>query len=157
MKVLVVGCFDLYHLGHCDLFERARGLGNHLTVGVAGDNILKAYKNRNPVFIAEHRKKVIESNRHVNEVFIYGSACPDPSDVGLEECIEFNRIAQIDLIRKVCPHILAQGKDGTCPLEGILEEYDIRRVLLDRISESYISTSGYLNKIRCMHEKGSYS
>ena len=148
MKVLVVGCFDLYHLGHCDLFEQASQLGTHLTVGVASDNILKAYKRRLPVFIDEHRKKIIESNRHVNEVFIYGVDCPDPIEVSFEVCVEHDRLAQIDLLQKVRPQILAQGKDNMRPLEGILEGYGIERVVLPRLNSRDISTSGYINKIR---------
>lgn len=153
IKVLVVGCFDLYHLGHCDLFEQARRLGSHLTVGVASDNILKAYKNRQPIFRDIERKQIISTNRHVDEVYIYGESCPDPIEASLEDCIEHNRLAQLDLINSVKPNILAQGQDRTCPLEGILEEYGIRRVFLPRLSESHISTSGYIKKIRMFYEE----
>jgi len=152
-RILVVGCFDLYHLGHCDLYEQASKLGTHLTVGVASDNILRAYKKREPIFPAEHRKKIIESNRHVNKVHIYGLKCPDPANVPIEVCIEHNDLAQIELIDKVRPHILAQGQDKTCPLEGVLEKYGIQRVLLERLSEQYISTSGYLKKIGMLYEE----
>lgn len=34
MKVLTFGVFDYFHYGHLKLFERAKALGDHLTVTV---------------------------------------------------------------------------------------------------------------------------
>ena len=39
MNVITFGTFDLFHIGHLRILERAKELGVHLTVGVSSDNL----------------------------------------------------------------------------------------------------------------------
>lgn len=43
-KVLAVGVYDLLHIGHVNLFRRARALGNHLIVAIQSSNVVYKYK-----------------------------------------------------------------------------------------------------------------
>jgi len=47
IKVMVFGTFDIFHLGHRNFFEQARGHGDYLIVVVARDETVKAIKKRN--------------------------------------------------------------------------------------------------------------
>ncbi|MDO4499443.1 MAG: adenylyltransferase/cytidyltransferase family protein [Coriobacteriaceae bacterium] len=50
-KVLTVGVFDYFHIGHLNLFERARALGDCLIVAVQdGDFILKYKPEANVLY-----------------------------------------------------------------------------------------------------------
>ena len=44
MKVLTVGVYDLLHIGHVNLFKRARALGDYLIVAVQASDVVKKYK-----------------------------------------------------------------------------------------------------------------
>ncbi|HWE86987.1 MAG TPA: adenylyltransferase/cytidyltransferase family protein [Terracidiphilus sp.] len=66
--VLTYGTFDLFHVGHLRLLERARALGDSLIVGVSTDefNIVKGKKT----FIEFcHRIEIVRSLRCVVAVF----------------------------------------------------------------------------------------
>jgi len=58
---------DLFHAGHVALLRQARSHGDHLVVGVLGDETTAAYKRR-PIMTLAERVAVIESCRYVDEV-----------------------------------------------------------------------------------------
>ena len=43
-RVFTVGVYDLLHIGHVELFRRAREIGNHLTVAVQSSDVVLKYK-----------------------------------------------------------------------------------------------------------------
>ena len=43
-KVLTVGVFDLLHIGHVELFRRAKALGDYLIVAVQNDDYILKFK-----------------------------------------------------------------------------------------------------------------
>jgi len=69
-RVITFGTFDVLHIGHVNILERARNLGDHLTVGVSSDALNKSKKGRMPVYPQDHRMKIIRSLRFVDEVFV---------------------------------------------------------------------------------------
>jgi glycerol-3-phosphate cytidylyltransferase len=66
-KVITYGTFDLLHWGHILFLERARALGDHLTVGLSTDefNLLKHKKS---YYSYPHRKAILEAIRYVDKV-----------------------------------------------------------------------------------------
>lgn len=71
-KVITVGVFDYYHLGHLRLFERAKKLGDWLVVAVQdGDSILKTKPNANILYTTEQRVELVKALRVVDEVIVY--------------------------------------------------------------------------------------
>lgn len=68
--VITMGTFDLFHIGHLSLLERARALGDRLVVGVSSDalNIIK--KHHAPVYDQEARRAIVAALRCVDETFI---------------------------------------------------------------------------------------
>lgn len=68
-KVLTVGVFDLFHIGHLNLFERCKQYGDYLIVAVHND-VLKS-KGVDFVYSLEERIKLISSLKIVDQVIIY--------------------------------------------------------------------------------------
>lgn len=71
-KVLTVGVFDYFHLGHLRLFENAKKLGDYLIVAVQdGDCILKTKPNANVLYTTEQRVDMVQALKIVDEVIVY--------------------------------------------------------------------------------------
>lgn len=66
-KVLTYGTFDLLHKGHILLLQRARLLGDHLTVAVSTDEF-NALKGKKSYTSWEDRKLILEALIYVDEV-----------------------------------------------------------------------------------------
>ena len=69
-RVITFGTFDVLHIGHINILERAASLGNQLVVGISSDNLNFQKKGRNPIYFEEDRVKIISSLKFVDEVFI---------------------------------------------------------------------------------------
>lgn len=71
-KVLTVGVFDLIHIGHVNLFRRARNLGDSLMVAVQRSEVVLKYKpEAKLVYSTEERMYMVKSVRYVDEVIEY--------------------------------------------------------------------------------------
>lgn len=71
-KVITVGVFDYFHLGHLRLFENAKKLGDYLIVAVQdGDCILKTKPDANVLYTTQQRIDLVKALRVVDEVIIY--------------------------------------------------------------------------------------
>lgn len=69
MIVITFGTFDLLHIGHINILERASKLGNKLIVGISTDKFTFEKKNKYPVYNENDRKKILESLKFVDKVF----------------------------------------------------------------------------------------
>lgn len=67
MNVVTLGTFDLFHVGHVRLLERADMLGR-VTVGLNTDEFVTRYKGRPPVIRYNDRAEVLRACRYVAEV-----------------------------------------------------------------------------------------
>lgn len=72
-KIITFGTFDVFHVGHVNILERAASLGDYLIVGVSSDELNFSKKGRYPIYSQEDRIKIISSLKGVNEVFIENS------------------------------------------------------------------------------------
>lgn len=71
-KVITVGVYDYFHLGHLRLFENAKALGDYLIVAVQdGDCILKTKPNAKILYSTQQRIDLVKALRVVDEVIIY--------------------------------------------------------------------------------------
>ena len=68
-KVITFGTFDVFHIGHVSILERAKSYGDYLIVGVSSDNLNFSKKGRVPIYNENDRKKIIKSLSCVDEVF----------------------------------------------------------------------------------------
>ena len=126
-KIITFGTFDIFHVGHLNILERAAALGHHLVVGVSSDQLNYNKKGRYPVYDEESRMRIVSS-----------MACVD--DVFLEESLEEKR----DYIVKNQSDILAMGDDW----EGRFDEFsDICEVIYFPRTPS-ISTTEIIEIVR---------
>jgi cytidyltransferase-like protein len=96
--VAISGGFDPIHIGHIELMQEAKALGDKLIVIVNNDNWLK--KKKGFVFMDEkERKAIIEAVRYVDEVIIT-SHPENPEDMSVSAELE-----------KLKPDIFANGGD----------------------------------------------
>ena len=95
MKTTITfGSFDLFHVGHLNIIQRASRLGDILIVGISTDKLNLEKKGRYPVYSENNRLKIINSLRYVNLCF-------------LEESLEKKR----EYIEYYNADILAMGDD----------------------------------------------
>ena len=127
IQVITFGTFDVFHVGHLRILERAKALGDRLTVGISTDALNTKKKGRAPVFTQAERMDIVAALRCVDEVF-------------LEESLELKR----DYLIQHQASILAMGDDWA----GKFDEFsDICRVVyFDRTPA--VSTTAVIEKIR---------
>lgn len=70
IRVLAFGAFDPLHEGHKDFLRQAKELGDHLTVVVAHDSAIRAYKQREPKLSEEERLAAVKALSEVDEAMI---------------------------------------------------------------------------------------
>lgn len=94
--VITFGTFDVVHVGHINILERAAKYGDRLVVGVSSDELNFKKKSRYPVYSQQDRIKIISSLKYVDEVFV-------------EESLEL----KLEYIKKYHADVLVMGDDWT--------------------------------------------
>lgn len=92
--VITFGTFDVFHVGHLRMIERAAALGDRLVVGVSADALNEQKKGRLPVFSEQERLDIVAALKPVDQVF-------------LEESLELKR----DYVLQYGADILVMGDD----------------------------------------------
>lgn len=64
----ISGVFDLFHVGHLNMFRRAKEQCEYLIVGVVSDEGVRKYKEVEPFVPYEERAEMVRSCRYVDEV-----------------------------------------------------------------------------------------
>ena len=65
--ILTYGTFDLLHVGHIRLLERAKALGDYLIVGLSTDEF-NEMKHKSSFLPFEQRKEILEAVKYVDLV-----------------------------------------------------------------------------------------
>ena len=68
--VITFGTFDVFHVGHLRVIERAASFGDRLVVGVSADALNERKKGRPPVFSQAERMEIVRALRSVDAVFL---------------------------------------------------------------------------------------
>src|SRR6476619_7598890 len=92
--VITFGTFDVFHVGHLRVIERAASFGDRLVVGVSADALNERKKGRLPVFSQAERLEIVGALKPVDEVFV-------------EESLELKR----DYILRYDAQVLVMGDD----------------------------------------------
>jgi glycerol-3-phosphate cytidylyltransferase len=123
--VITFGTFDVLHIGHLRILERAREHGDRLVVGVSSDALNMSKKGRNPIF-SETERALIQALEVVDEVFI-------------EESLEL----KAQYVQKYAADLLVMGDDWAGRFDWIKEYCEV--VYLPRTPS--ISTTAVIEKI----------
>ena len=124
--VITFGTFDVFHVGHLRMIERAAALGDRLVVGVSADELNLRKKGREPIFSEAERLEIVAALKCVSEVFV-------------EESLELKR----DYVLRYGADVLVMGDDW----EGKFDELDdvCEVVYLPRTPA--VSTTALIEKI----------
>ena len=71
MKKIVgytTGVYDMFHIGHLNILERAKAQCDYLIVGVSTDELVMREKSKTPVIPFNERVKIVEAIRYVDRV-----------------------------------------------------------------------------------------
>ena len=69
-RIITFGTFDLFHIGHLNILERAKAYGDYLIVGISSDQLNFSKKQKYPVCSQKHRIRIISALKCVDEVFV---------------------------------------------------------------------------------------
>ena len=62
------GVFDLFHIGHLNILQRAKEQCDFLIVAVSTDELVGSYKNKTPVIEFAERAAIVEAIKYVDKV-----------------------------------------------------------------------------------------
>ena len=127
MRVITFGTFDLFHVGHLRILERARALGTSLSVGVSSDELNQQKKGKAPVCALEDRMAILRALRCVDEVFV-------------EHALEL----KAQYIQEQAADIMVMGEDWKGKFDDMKAHCEV--VYLERTPS--ISTTALLEVIR---------
>ncbi len=94
ITVITFGTFDVFHVGHVNILQRAAALGDALIVGISTDELNFRKKQRYPIYKEQDRMKIVNGLRYVNFCFF-------------EESLELKR----EYIQRYNADILVMGDD----------------------------------------------
>ena len=124
IRVITFGTYDLFHIGHLRIIERARALGDHLTVGVSTDALNFSKKAIYPTYAEGDRAAIVAALRDVDAVF-------------LEHSLEL----KADYLREHRADILVMGHDWEGRFDMFRDICDVRYLpRTDGISSTEIKT-----------------
>ena len=101
---MTVGVFDLLHIGHIELFRKAKALGDYLIVAVQDSDYVFQFKpDASLVYSTEERCYMVSAIRYVDEVVVYRNVGnivdevdfdifakgPDQSHVGFQRVVDY--------------------------------------------------------------------
>ena len=64
------GVFDMFHIGHLNILQRAKQMCDKLIVGVTTDELCYVRKNKHPIICEHDRVRIVEAIRYVDEVVL---------------------------------------------------------------------------------------
>ena len=64
------GVYDLFHVGHLNLFERCKRECDYLIVGLCSDEYVRVFKHKDPVINEQDRMRIVGALKCVDEVAI---------------------------------------------------------------------------------------
>ncbi|EPH95882.1 MULTISPECIES: adenylyltransferase/cytidyltransferase family protein [unclassified Enterococcus] len=64
------GVFDMFHIGHLNLINQAKEYCDFLIVAVNSDELVKNYKNKQPVINEEERRNIVQNIKAVDQAEI---------------------------------------------------------------------------------------
>lgn len=108
VRIITFGTFDVFHIGHINILERAAEYGDYLIVGVSSDALNFSKKQRYPIYNEKDRIKIISSMKVVNEVFC-------------EESLEL----KLEYIKKYKADILIMGDDWLGKFDWVKPACDV--------------------------------
>ena len=73
-QIWINGCFDVLHMGHIKLFQRARQMGLPVIVGIDTDDRIQSMKGENrPINDLHHRVEFLKAIKYIDAVVSFST------------------------------------------------------------------------------------
>lgn len=82
------GVYDMFHIGHLNLINKAKELCDYLFVGVNSDELVRSYKHKDTVINERERAEIVRNIKAVDECIIVETL----DKMELHQRIEFDAI-----------------------------------------------------------------
>lgn len=82
------GVFDMFHIGHLNILQRAKARCDYLIVGVSTDELVQHDKNKTPIIPFADRCAIVEAIKYVDKVVPQ----PDKNKYAAWERYHFNKM-----------------------------------------------------------------
>lgn len=79
------GVYDLFHVGHLNLFERCKQMCDILIVGVCNDDYVRKIKNKEPVINENDRLRIVKAIKSVDEAYLIDIDTTNDKNLALEK------------------------------------------------------------------------
>lgn len=146
--VLVKGTFDLFHIGHLNLLQKAKSLGEILVVVLKCDEAVKLKGSNRPIINEKNRAMIVDSIEYVDYCIVANekSVLDNNSTLSGRDKIQYERYSRI--IKELKPNILIKQPNNDIPasLLKLYEECSTQIIELERTEG--ISTTKLIEKIR---------
>lgn len=138
--VITYGTFDLFHIGHLRLLERAKQLGDKLIVAVSTDDF-NLMKGKHSFMPYEHRSQIVAAIKYVDMVIPeinWEQKVDDIKKYSVDEfCIGDDWVGKFDFLKEFCRvHYLhrTHGIDST-NIRSLARAFD--KDLISRLSAAH--------------------
>lgn len=64
------GTFDMFHIGHLNLLMNAKEYCDYLIVGVNSNELVRSYKNKDPIINEDDRLRIVSAIKYVDRAFL---------------------------------------------------------------------------------------
>ena len=129
--VFTNGCFDLIHVGHVSLFQKAKSLGDVLIVAINSDKSLANIKGpKRPLVCQKDRIKVLSALQAIDYIIIFSQNTPyevlkqiKPDILVKGADYKIKDIIGREFVKKVYRYPFVKGKSTTNLINLIVERY----------------------------------
>lgn len=129
--VFTNGCFDLIHVGHVSLFQKAKSLGDVLIVAINSDKSLASIKGpKRPLVCQKDRVKVLSALQAIDYIIIFSKNTPyevlkqiKPDILVKGADYKVKDIIGREFVKKVYRFPFVKGKSTTNLIKLIVERY----------------------------------
>ena len=129
--VFTNGCFDLLHIGHVNLFQKAKTLGDVLVVAINSDASLAQLKgSKRPLVSQTDRTQILAALSCIDYVVVFNEQTPYELLSKLKPDIlvkggdyKIEDIVGKEFVKEVYRYPLVEGKSTTKLIKLIIERY----------------------------------
>jgi D-beta-D-heptose 7-phosphate kinase/D-beta-D-heptose 1-phosphate adenosyltransferase len=129
--VFTNGCFDLIHIGHVSLFQKAKTLGDVLIVAINSDKSLANLKGpKRPLVPQKDRTKLLAAITAIDYVVVFNEQTPfellsklKPDVLVKGGDYKIEDIVGREFVKKVYRYPLVEGKSTSNLIKLIVERY----------------------------------
>ncbi len=157
-KVITYGTFDMYHIGHQRLLERAKALGDYLIVGVTSEDFDKARGKINVKQSLMERMESVKMSNLADEIIVEEYEGQKIDDIKRYDIDIFtvgsDWVGKFDYLREYCKVVYLERTEG---VSSTLKRSELRELNMGIVSDNAImnkiaNESCYVNglKITCV-------